>query len=144
MKTSTNGNIFPVTGHLCGEFTDPRRISHTKASDAEVWCFLWSISGRWVSQMKIYLSLQENSSEAFSFQQLSGWNGSLIQTTIPDSKDDCWNESLTHVEYTARQAYKTAAWPQNEYQHWQVSTRLIMVWYGENHAEFCCHIHGMI
>ena len=37
-----NGNIFRVTGHLWGEFTDPRWISLTKASDAEHWCFLWS------------------------------------------------------------------------------------------------------
>ena len=42
MTTSSNGNIFRVTGHLCGEFTDHRWISHTKASDAEIWCFLWS------------------------------------------------------------------------------------------------------
>ena len=27
---------------LCGEFTGPRWIPHTKASDAELWCFLWS------------------------------------------------------------------------------------------------------
>ena len=26
-----------VTGHLCGEFTGPRWIPHTKASDAELW-----------------------------------------------------------------------------------------------------------
>ena len=37
--TSSNGNIFRVTGHLCGEFTGPRWIPHTKASDAELWCF---------------------------------------------------------------------------------------------------------
>ena len=42
MKTSSNGNIVRVTDHLCGEFTDQRWIPHTKASDAEVWCFLWS------------------------------------------------------------------------------------------------------
>ena len=36
MMTSSNGNIFRVTGHLCGEFTGPR--------DAELWCFLWSAS----------------------------------------------------------------------------------------------------
>ena len=29
--TSSNGNIFRVTGHFCGEFTGPRRIPHTKA-----------------------------------------------------------------------------------------------------------------
>ena len=42
MMTSSNGNIFRVTGHLCGEFTGLRWIPHTKASDAELWCFLWS------------------------------------------------------------------------------------------------------
>ena len=38
MMTSSNGNIFRVTGHLCGEFTGPRWIPRTKASDAELWC----------------------------------------------------------------------------------------------------------
>ena len=42
MMTSSNGNIFRVTGHLCGEFTGPRWIPHTKASDAVLWCLLWS------------------------------------------------------------------------------------------------------
>ena len=41
MMTSSNGNIFRVTDHLCGKFTGPRWISRTKASDAELWCFLW-------------------------------------------------------------------------------------------------------
>ena len=41
MMTSSNGNIFRVTGHLYGEFTGPRWIPSTKASDAELWCFLW-------------------------------------------------------------------------------------------------------
>ena len=44
MVTSSNGNIFRVTGPLCGEFTGPRPILRTKASDAELWCFLWSAS----------------------------------------------------------------------------------------------------
>ena len=39
MMTSSNGNIFRVTGHLCVEFTGPRWIPRTKASDAELWCF---------------------------------------------------------------------------------------------------------
>ena len=42
MMTSSNGNIFRVTGHLCGVFTGPRWIPRTKASGAELWCFLWS------------------------------------------------------------------------------------------------------
>ena len=38
MMTSSNGSIFRVTGHLCGEFTGPLWIPRTKASDAELWC----------------------------------------------------------------------------------------------------------
>ena len=44
MMMSSNGNIFRVTDHLCGEFTGHRWIPHTKASDTELWCFLWSAS----------------------------------------------------------------------------------------------------
>ena len=43
MMTSSNGKNFRVTRLLCGEFTGERRIPHTKASDAELWCFLWSV-----------------------------------------------------------------------------------------------------
>ena len=39
--TSSNGNIFCVTDHLCREFTGHRWIPHTKASDAELWCFFF-------------------------------------------------------------------------------------------------------
>ena len=42
MVTSSNGNIFRVTGHLCGEFTGQRWIPSTRASDAELRYFLWS------------------------------------------------------------------------------------------------------
>ena len=41
MMTSSNGNIYHVTGHLCREFTGPRWIPCTKASDVELWCFSW-------------------------------------------------------------------------------------------------------
>ena len=39
MMTSSNGNIFRVTGPLCREFTGRRWSPCTKASDAELWCF---------------------------------------------------------------------------------------------------------
>ena len=42
MMTSSNGNIFRVIEPLCGEFTGHRWIPLTKASDAELWWFLWS------------------------------------------------------------------------------------------------------
>ena len=37
MMTLSNGNIFRVTGPLCGEFTGHRWIPLTKASDTELW-----------------------------------------------------------------------------------------------------------
>ena len=40
MITSSNENIFRGTGPLCGEFTGLWWIPSTKASDAELWCFL--------------------------------------------------------------------------------------------------------
>ena len=49
MMTSSNGNIFRITGPLCGEFASHLWIPRTKASDVELWCFLWSapwINGR--------------------------------------------------------------------------------------------------
>ena len=39
--TSSSGNIFRVTVPLCGEFTGHLWIPLTKASDAELWCFLY-------------------------------------------------------------------------------------------------------
>ena len=41
MMTSSNGNIFRVTGYLCGEFTGHRWIPHTKTSDTELLCFFF-------------------------------------------------------------------------------------------------------
>ena len=38
----SNGNIFRFTGSLWGEAAGDRLISITKASDAELWCLLWS------------------------------------------------------------------------------------------------------
>ena len=42
LMTSSNENIFRITGHLCGEFTSHGLIRCTKASDTELWCFLCS------------------------------------------------------------------------------------------------------
>ena len=41
MMTSSNGNIFRVTGHLWRVFTGCRWIPGTKASDAELWRNGW-------------------------------------------------------------------------------------------------------
>ena len=42
IMTSSIGNIFRVTGPVCGEFIGHRWIPLTKASDAGLWCVLWS------------------------------------------------------------------------------------------------------
>ena len=41
MMTSSNGNIFRVTGLLWGEFTGHHLIPLKKASDAELWCLFY-------------------------------------------------------------------------------------------------------
>ena len=46
MMTSSNWNISRVTDHLCVEFTGHRWIPRTKASDAELWCFLSYAPGK--------------------------------------------------------------------------------------------------
>ena len=48
--TLSNGDIFRVTGPLWGEFTGDRSIPLTKASAAELWCFLWSAPEETVEQ----------------------------------------------------------------------------------------------
>ena len=47
MMTSSNGNIFRVTGHLCGEFTGHRWIPDTKASEAEP--LMFSLICAWIN-----------------------------------------------------------------------------------------------
>ena len=42
IMASSNGNIFRVIDRLCGEFIGHRWIPRTKASDAELWCVIWS------------------------------------------------------------------------------------------------------
>ena len=52
MLTSSNGNIFRVTGPLCGEFTGHWWIPLTKASDAEE---SWSAPEQTVEQTIVSL-----------------------------------------------------------------------------------------
>ena len=52
MMTSSNGNIFRVTGHLCGEFTGPRWIPHTKGQwrGALMFTLIWARINGWVNK----------------------------------------------------------------------------------------------
>ena len=51
MTTSSNGNVFRVTGPLWGEFTGHRWIPLAKASDAGLWCFRWSAPEKTAEQI---------------------------------------------------------------------------------------------
>ena len=48
MMMSSNGNIFRITGQLCGEFSGPRWIPRTKASGAELW-LMFSMICFWIN-----------------------------------------------------------------------------------------------
>ena len=50
MITSSNGNIFRFIGPFWRESTGQRWTPLTKASDAELWCFLWSAPEQTVEQ----------------------------------------------------------------------------------------------
>ena len=65
MMTSSNGNIFRVTGPLWRESTGDRWIPLTKASDEELWRFLWhapeQMVGRTIEAIALIMtSLQWN------------------------------------------------------------------------------------
>ena len=59
MMTSSNGNIFHVTGPLWGEFTCHQWIPLTKASDAELWCFLWFAPEQTIEQTIVRLVIRD-------------------------------------------------------------------------------------
>ena len=44
MMTSSNGNIFRIAGPLCGNSPVTGEFPTQRASNAELWCFLWSAS----------------------------------------------------------------------------------------------------
>ena len=50
MKTSSNGNIFRVSGPLLRESTGDRWIPLTKTRDVELWCFLCSAPEQTIEQ----------------------------------------------------------------------------------------------
>ena len=53
MMTSLNGNIFHLTGPLCGELTGHRWIPITRSSDVELCYFLWSAPDQTLSKQAI-------------------------------------------------------------------------------------------
>ena len=50
--TSSHGNIFRITGHLCEEFTSHQWISLKKTNDVELWCFFYLRLNKWLSKQQ--------------------------------------------------------------------------------------------
>ena len=85
---SSNGDIFRVTGPLWRESTGHRQISLTKASDAELWYFLWSALEQTVEQTNETLVIWETTSRPFGHCNVvwsftaqyssSGWKGCIF------------------------------------------------------------------
>ena len=100
--TSSNGNIFRVTGPLWGKFTCHRWIPLTKASDAELWGFLWSAPEQTIEQTI------ETIWDAFS----------LIMTSLMQPRC-CWSQYMPLIKFIVRRA--GLLWSQQDFEwRWSV------------------------
>ena len=101
MMTSSNGNIFRVIGPLWGESTGHRWIPLTKASDAELWCFLWPRLTKWLSK--------QSRRRWFEIQSHSLWRHCYVRRNISTCICMvCHSSTLTWHRYTwNRSPWKT-------------------------------------
>ena len=107
--TSSNGNIFRVTGHLCGEFTGDWWIPHTKASDAGLWCFDLRLNKRLSKQLLGRL---------FETPSCSIWrhcNVYWYMHVSPGTEKD-----LTHDAVLTHQLWPWNVWPWTKQLHEQL------------------------
>ena len=91
MMTSSNGNIFRVTSPLCGKFTGPQWIPHTKASDAELWCFLWSTPNKRLSKQMQGWWFETHSPPLWRHSNVLG-----VDEMISNYLDQWWPSSLMY------------------------------------------------
>ena len=82
MMTSSNKNIFGVTGLLWGKSTGHRWIPLTKASDVGFWCFLWCAPGRRVEQIDEMLVIWDTMMLIVSLTHCNALTSS--------QQSDCW------------------------------------------------------
>ena len=66
---------FPHYWSLCGEITGHRWISHTEASDGELWCFLWI---DWPTFRDVIMTVSEISQDMPWFSRVSSPWGCLV------------------------------------------------------------------
>ena len=69
---------FPRCWYLRGEFTGHRWIPHTKASDAELWCFIWSTPELPVAQTIVRLVISDPSRSFWRHRNASNINDFIV------------------------------------------------------------------
>ena len=123
IMTSSDGNIFSVTVHLWGESTGHQWISLAKASDTELWCFLWSMPERlsklsrhrWFETLSRslwrYCNLSPISSQRapHSLSVRASYRVSFVSIDLYCSVSVVWNEMLCYIKprYNITRLYTT-------------------------------------
>ena len=93
MITSSNGSIFHITDPLCGKFTDHWWTPLTRASDAELWCFLWSAPEQSIEKTTEPLWFEMTSSSlCHHCNDLTTWQGTRIVVPAMAAR---WDAPLT-------------------------------------------------
>ena len=90
MMTSSNGNIFHVTGNLCGEFTGHWWIPRTKASDAELLVFslICAWINTWVNNGEAGDLRRHRAHYDITVMIVLGWG--WLARTICNRNSVCW------------------------------------------------------
>ena len=94
--TSSNGNIFRVIGLLCRKFTGQRWILRTKASNAELWCFLWSLPEPTVEQT-IKTPAISDASRLIMTSFLSNCNKVIVAKMLHFIRQRCWRAMYKNI-----------------------------------------------
>ena len=114
MMMSSNGNVFHATGPLCRGFTGHQWIPLTKASDVELWYFLWSEHNCGAGDLRchhahydvIVMLFADLCSDASYLDNGRPYlydgnpytcNGSVCIDTGPYFTDDFWQLTLHHA-----------------------------------------------
>ena len=113
MMTSLNGNIFRVTGPLCGEFTGHRWIPLTKTSDADLWCFL-RLNKRLSKQSKpLWFDMPSHPlwrhCNVTTTQHALFWNITIVRMSVKRPWGTCVNRPINfHTnDYITKRSHKT-------------------------------------
>ena len=101
MMMSSNGNFFHITGLLRREATSQQRSPHTKASDAELWCFLWSTLEPTVEQTLETPVIWDAIRSVWC-----NCNGTHVAITTANMRNENW-EFLTDILQIIDRGYET-------------------------------------